>query len=189
VLMLSSNNILSPADGRPLVTPTQDMIIGAYYLTEMVEGAKGEGKVFRRLHEIERAVDAGELSLHAPITYRVPELLETPANGSAATYTPTTAGRVLFNDCLPEGFPWVQTAVKKRDMGRIVDELAANYPKAVVAESLDRIKNLCFHYAARSGITISVDDIKTPPEKKEILDRHEKEADKVETQFRRGIIT
>jgi DNA-directed RNA polymerase subunit beta' len=95
---------------------------------------------------------------------------------------------VLFNACLPEDFEWVNEAVKKRDMGHIVDMLAANYDKAVVAESLDRMKDLCFRYASRSGLTISVDDIKTPV-KKEILDRHEREADKVETQFRRGIIT
>ena len=88
VLMLSSNNILSPADGRPLVTPTQDMIIGAFYLTELVEGAKGEGKVFNKLYQLERAVDAGVLDLHAPITYRVPELLETPANGSGGRLHP-----------------------------------------------------------------------------------------------------
>jgi DNA-directed RNA polymerase subunit beta' len=187
VLMLSSNNILSPADGRPLVTPTQDMIIGAFYLTELVEGAKGEGKVFRHLYEIERAVDAGELDVHARITFRTPALRVESEEG--VSYTPTTAGRAIFNNCLPDGFEYIHDAIKKRDMGHIVDVLAADYDKALVAESLDRIKNLCFHYASRSGLTISVDDVKTPMEKKAILDGHEKEADKVEAQFRRGIIT
>jgi DNA-directed RNA polymerase subunit beta' len=189
VLMLSSNNILSPADGRPLVTPTQDMIIGAFYLTELVDGAAGEGKVFRDLDSVQRAYEAGTVHLHASIQYRHEGLLLEPANGSAAVYEPTTAGRVLFNDCLPEGFGWINRPVRKRDMGEIVDTLAAEYPKAVVAESLDRMKNLCFHFAAKSGLTVSVDDIKTPVEKAEILERHEKEAEKVETQFRRGIIT
>jgi DNA-directed RNA polymerase subunit beta' len=96
---------------------------------------------------------------------------------------------VFFNNCLPESFRFVNDAVKKRDMGAIVDELAEDYPKAEVAQSLDKIKGLCFHFATKSGLTISLSDIKVPVEKKEILDEHEKDADVVETQFRKGIIT
>ncbi|MDY7103539.1 MAG: DNA-directed RNA polymerase subunit beta' [Actinomycetota bacterium] len=189
VLMLSANNVLSPAHGRPLVTPTQDMIIGAYYLTELVADAKGSGKVFRRIDQIERALESGEVSLHAPITYRHPKLVKTPANGSAAEYHETTIGRVLFNRTLPDDYPWVNTVIRKRDMGEIVDQLASSYPKATVSTSLDAIKNLCFHYAMRSGLTISIADVETPSEKAELLDLHEREAEKVENQFRRGIIT
>ncbi len=189
VLMLSANNILSPANGRPLTVPTQDMIIGAFYLTEEIEGGKGEGRVFRRLDQLERALEAGEVELHSKIQYRHPKLIETPANGVAATYTPTTVGRVFFNNALPDDFPYVQERVTKREMGNIVDMLARDFPKATVARSLDALKNLCFEWAMRSGVTVSVDDVKTPPEKRAILDRHEKEADKVEQQFRRGIIT
>ncbi len=192
VLMLSANNVLSPAHGRPLVTPTQDMIIGAFYLTEFVESEPGAGRVFRHRHEIERCIENGDLGLHAPIQYRNPEivdLIETPANGVAATYKTTTAGRVLFNERLPKGFEFVNERISKRKMTEIVEKLAKDYPKSQVSEALDGIKNLCFRYAAQSGLTISVDDVRTPPEKKSILDRHEKEADKVEQQFRRGIIT
>jgi DNA-directed RNA polymerase subunit beta' len=189
VLMLSANNILSPANGRPLVTPTQDMIIGAYYLTEAVEGAPGEGTVFRRIDQLERALESGTIRLHSLIEFRAPELVATPANGQAATYHKTTAGRVLFNRALPATYPFVNQLVTKREMGSLVDELARNYGKAVIAESLDGIKNLCFRYAMQSGLTISVDDVQTPPEKAEILDGYEKEAEKVEQQFRRGIIT
>jgi DNA-directed RNA polymerase subunit beta' len=187
--MLSANNVLSPADGRPLVTPTQDMIIGAYYLTELVKGATGEGRVFRHVHQIERAYEAGELSLHAEITWRHPSQLKTPANGKAAEYHTTTAGRVLFNQALPEGFPYQNIPVAKRVMGNIVDLLARSFDKLEIETALDNIKSLCFRYAAQSGLTVSIEDVKTPVEKKEILDRHEQEADKVETQFRRGIIT
>jgi DNA-directed RNA polymerase subunit beta' len=187
ILMLSANNILSPADGRPLVTPTQDMIIGAYYLTESVEGAKGEGRAFRNVYELERAFEAGGLDLHASIQFRTPALA-TGGNGDTA-YTTTTAGRVFFNTALPEGFPYWNTAVDKRAMGRIVDLLAHEYGKAAVATSLDLLKDVCFRYATRAGLTISIEDVRTPAAKKEILDRHEKEAEKVETQFRRGIIT
>ncbi len=189
VLMLSANNVLSPAHGRPLVTPGQDMIIGAYYLTEEVEGATGEGRKFRHQHQIERAYESGEVELHARIEYRIPQLVDTPANGEAATYTPTTVGRVLFNSTLPEDFPYVNRVATKRDITSIVDKLAQQYTKEVVAISLDALKNLSFQFASQSGLTVSVDDIKVPHDKQTILDRYEKEADKVENQFRRGIIT
>ncbi|NCY15400.1 MAG: DNA-directed RNA polymerase subunit beta' [Actinobacteria bacterium] len=188
VLMLSANNILSPADGRPLVTPTQDLIIGAYYLTESVDGAPGEGRAFRALDEVEQAYERGDIALHALIEYRNPEHITGEENGRPV-YRRTTAGRIFFNTALPEGFGFQNTRVDKKVMGRIVDELAHNYDKAVVAGSLDAIKDLCYRYATRSGLTISIEDVKTPAAKAEILERHEKEADKVETQFRRGIIT
>ena len=188
VLMLSANNILSPADGRPLVTPTQDLIIGAFYLTESVEAAKGEGRVFRALDEVEQAYERGDIDLHALIEYRNPEHITGEENGRPV-YRRTTAGRVFFNTTLPEGFEYQNARVDKKVMGRIVDDLAHNYDKAVVAKSLDAIKDLCYRYATKSGLTISIEDVKTPVLKAEILERHEKEADKVETQFRRGIIT
>jgi DNA-directed RNA polymerase subunit beta' len=198
VLMLSANNILSPAHGRPLVTPTQDMVIGAYYLTELVKGAKGEGGVFRHMHDLDRAYEEGDLDLHAEIEYRgqVPGV-----EGSLKT----TYGRLLFNEALPDDLPYVNRSVRKSDMGAIVDELANGkrwvsnngdepelihgYPKAVVADSLDGIKNLCFRFAARSGLTISIEDVKTPADKRAILDGYEKRAEKVEDQFFKGIIT
>jgi DNA-directed RNA polymerase subunit beta' len=188
VLMLSANNVLSPAHGRTLVTPSQDMIIGAYYLTEKVEGAKGEGRVFRNLHEVERAYEADEVSVHAEIQWRNPAVTVVGEDGTRQHLT-TTVGRVLFNQSLPEEFGFVNETMRKKQVGEIVDRLANDYPKAVVAKSLDAIKDLCFHYASRSGLTVSIDDVKTPPEKKGILEFHEAEADKIETQFRRGIIT
>ncbi|NNE75178.1 MAG: DNA-directed RNA polymerase subunit beta' [Acidimicrobiales bacterium] len=189
VLMLSANNVLSPAHGRPLVTPTQDMIIGAHYLTNKVEGGKGEGRAFDNLDELKMAYEMGHVELHAEITFRSPKFVDTPANGSAATYHPSTVGRVFFNSLLPDEFPRIDETVGKRHMGQIVDELARHYPKAVVGRSLDAIKDACFRFAAQSGLTVSIDDVKTPSEKQAILDRYEKEADKVEQQFRRGIIT
>ena len=187
VLMLSANNVLSPAHGKPLVTPTQDMVIGAFYLTEAVEGAVGEGRVFRRLEEVERAYESGDVALHALVEYRIPELVE--SNGKKPEYVRTTPGRILFNSVLPDGFEFFNETVAKRDIGAIVDRLATEYPKAAVAKSLDGMKDLAFRFATQSGLTISIDDIKAPSGKPEILDRHEKEAEKVETQFRRGIIT
>ena len=184
VLMLSANNILSPASGRPIVTPTQDMVIGGFYLTEHVEGAAGEGRVFRHLWEAQRAYEEGSLALHSMITFR-------PGNG-AAPYE-TTLGRALFQATLPddyaERFGPITETIKKRHMGEIVERLSDHYEAVEVASSLDAIKNLCYRFASQSGLTVSIDDVKTPQIKRELLDDYEGKADKVETQFRRGIIT
>ncbi|MDJ0771601.1 MAG: DNA-directed RNA polymerase subunit beta' [Ilumatobacter sp.] len=184
VLMLSANNILSPASGRPIVTPTQDMVIGGFYLTEHVDGAAGEGRIFRHLWEALRAYDEGTLELHASIVMR-------PGNG-AEPYD-TTLGRALFQEALPDGyaerFGYIQDTVKKREMGVIVERLSDNYNAVEVAHALDAIKNLCYRFASQSGLTVSIDDVRTPHVKRELLDGYEAQADKVETQFRRGIIT
>ena len=190
LLMLSANNVLSPAHGRPLVTPSLDMIIGSHYLTMVAEGAKGSGRVFRSIDEIRFAYENGDVSLHAPIEYRgEPDLLIAPANGSSARYEPTTPGRVFLNSALPDGLTYVNSDVGQKEMGAIVDRLARGFRTSEVAKSLDALKDLCFEFASRSGLTISIDDVRTPKQKTEILDRHEKQADKIERQFRRGIIT
>jgi DNA-directed RNA polymerase subunit beta' len=200
VLMLSANNILSPATGRPITVPSQDMVFGAYYLTLEVDGAKGEGRAFRHAYEVEAALDAGDVDLHAKITLRpdvdsalgdrlVAAGVEPDAKGLLSIET--TPGRVLFNEGLPFAFRYVNTLVGKRStpIGEIVEELTAGWGKQEVAASLDRIKALGFRYASQSGLTISINDVQTPPEKQAILDRYEKEAEKAETQFKRGIIT
>jgi len=185
VLMLSANNILSPADGRPMTVPSQDMIIGGYYLTELRGEADGqEPPVFKHFHEIEREVALGRIELHRPIIWRT-DALALEEGGHQVT----TAGRVLFNHALPEGFPYVNRAVKKSDMGDIVGELSDGWPTNEVAAALDRIKDLSYKYATKSGLTISIDDVRVPPDKAEILERYEGEAERVENQFRRGIIT
>uniref|UniRef100_UPI0037503F82 DNA-directed RNA polymerase subunit beta' n=1 Tax=Ilumatobacter sp. TaxID=1967498 RepID=UPI0037503F82 len=195
VLMLSANNILSPASGRPIVTPSQDLIIGGYYLTESIAGAPGEGRTFRHLWEVLRAYDEKTLDLHAVINIRIPG--EAPFE--------TTAGRALFEEALPqrrvaesgevqqESYPdkfgHIDYLVTKKEMGVIVEQLSDNYSKAEVANALDNIKDLCYRFASQSGITVSIDDVRTPKAKKAMMEEYERQADKVETQFRRGIIT
>ncbi|MBI4883643.1 MAG: DNA-directed RNA polymerase subunit beta' [Actinobacteria bacterium] len=188
VLMLSANNILSPASGRPIVTPSQDLIIGGYYLTEITEEGKGKGRVFRHLWEVLRALDEGSVHLHAPIVLRRPA-----GDGRPADTFNTTPGRLLFEEALPDDytsrFGHIDNLVKKKEMGVIVERLSDHYPKGDVATSLDALKNVCYRYASQSGLTVSIDDVKTPRKKRELLDEHEAMADKVENQFRRGIIT
>ena len=208
ILMLSANNILSPATGRPIVTPTQDMVFGAYYLTLVENGAKGEGRVFRHLHEVRHALDAGVVDLHARVAWRRPLQVasgseagvaepgrdpgeELPEDALSYELVETTPGRIIFNTALPGDFPFVNDVVGKRarSLGSIVEVLASHYPRVTVAESLDRIKELCYHYATKSGLTISLEDVKVPPNKAEIVARHEADAEKAESQFKRGIIT
>ncbi len=208
VLMLSSNNILSPATGRPITVPTQDMVFGIYYLTLPVESAKGEGRIFRHAYEVERAFDQGDIDLQAKIVLRPApgsHLAQSvglatevaldergyPVDEDAHLELETTPGRLFFNTALPAGYRYVNDVIGKRNtpIGAIVEDVAANYPKHEVAASLDRIKALGFRYAAQSGLTISINDVRTPPDKQQILDRYEKEAEKAEAQFKRGIIT
>jgi DNA-directed RNA polymerase subunit beta' len=189
ILMRSSNNILSPANGRPITVPTQDMVFGIYYLSLLEENSAGTGRVFRHLHEAERAYEAGELSLHALIEVREPDF--PTLLGEDGIWTKTTFGRLLINQALPADFGYINEVIGKRRLpiGSIVQTLASNYPKAVVADSLDKIKNLGFRFGAQSGLTISIDDVRTPANKQAILERHEKDADKAETQYKRGILT
>ena len=187
VLMLSANNILSPASGRPIVTPQQDLVIGGYYLTESRVGVAGEGHVFRHRWEVYRSLDAGSVNLHALITIR-----ERNEAGEISEFT-TTPGRLLFEETLPSDYParfgHITEVVKKKELGVIVERLSDHYPKSEIANSLDAMKAVCYRYASQSGLTVSIDDVKTPASKRAILDGYEKQAEKVESQFKRGIIT
>ena len=178
ILMLSSNNILSPANGRPITSPTQDMVLGLYYLTMEREGELGEGRAFGSISEAIMAHDQRSVSLQAKIKIRV--------DGKTLD---TTLGRALFNEALPADFPFVDTDVTKKQLGGIVDKLAEFYPKVTVAHTLDALKSLGFHWATRAGATIGIEDVVTPPRKKEILESYETQADKVQSQYEKGLIT
>ena len=196
ILMLSTNNILKPADGKPVTMPTQDMVIGIYWLTRDKADAPGEGRVFGSLAEALMAYDKDELDLQAKIQIRLPDV--TPPRGFV---TPegwelgqplrleTTLGRCLLNETLPADYPFVNFEVGKKQLSTIVNELAETYPKVEVAAALDALKDAGFHWATRSGVTISIEDVAAPPNKREILDTYEKRADKVQREYERGLIT
>ncbi len=215
VLMLSSNNILSPASGRPVTSPTQDMVLGLFYLTSQDEGLPGEGRSFASVAEAMMALDRHELDLRATITVRlagvpsldrgaeaaahpfeVPDGWERTATGAVAPQDSeepltlqTTLGRCLFNEALPVDYPFVDYEVRKPQLGEIVNDLADRYPKVQVAASLDALKEAGFHWATRAGLTIAIDDVVTPSAKQGILERHEAQAEKVQKQYDRGVIT
>jgi DNA-directed RNA polymerase subunit beta' len=180
ILMLSSNNILSPASGRPITSPTQDMVLGLYYLTMVRDNELGEGRAFGSVAEAIMAHDQNSVSLQAKIKIRLTKTGET---------IETTIGRALFNEALPADYPYVDLDVTKKQLGAIVDRLAEFYPKVVVAETLDALKSLGFHWATRAGATIGIEDVVTPPRKKEILAGYETQAEKVQSQYEKGLIT
>jgi DNA-directed RNA polymerase subunit beta' len=196
ILMLSSNNILSPAHGRPITTPTQDMVLGIYFLTSHAEGAIGEGRAFSSIAEALMAFDAHSLSLQAEITIRLTDGIPPEGFTAAEGWVPgepfmlkTTLGRALFNEALPADYPFVNKQVDKKVLGQTVNQLAELYAKVDVANTLDRLKALGFHWATRSGVTISISDVVTPPRKAELLGVSEEKADKVQKQYELGLIT
>jgi DNA-directed RNA polymerase subunit beta' len=205
ILMLSTNNILKPADGRPVTMPSHEMIIGLYHLTLSDSKKAGAGRVFSSVAEAIMAMDAKNLHLQAPVKIRVRDV-HAVDNGSAAlngdAWTPpddwtpgepllleTTLGRCLFNEALPVDYRFVNYAVTKKEIGQIVNDLAERYSKVAVATTLDALKAAGFYWATRSGITIAIEDAITPPKKAEILERYEKDAEKIEKQYLRGVIT
>jgi DNA-directed RNA polymerase subunit beta' len=196
VLMLSSNNILSPANGRPITTPTQDMVLGIYFLTANRDGLAGEGGAFSSVSEAFMAYDAKQLALQSRIKLRMrnaipPVDLELPEDFALGDplILETTLGRALFNEALPSDYPFVDIEIDKKQLGLIVNDLAERYPKVQVAHTLDALKDLGFRWATRSGVTISIEDVVTPPAKAALLAAAEDRADKVQKQYERGLIT
>ncbi|MCA0307567.1 MAG: DNA-directed RNA polymerase subunit beta', partial [Actinobacteria bacterium] len=192
ILMLSTNNILKPADGRPVTLPTQDMIIGHYFLTLARENLPGEGRAFSSVAEAYMAFDRHELGIGAPCRIRLtgivpPDGEELRPDGSVILQT--TLGRALFNEALPTDYPYVNEEVGKKKLGQIVNDLAERYPKVEVAVTLDRLKALGFKWATRSGVTVSIADVQTPPNKPEIIASYEARANKITKQYERGKVT
>ena len=196
ILMLSSNNILSPANGRPITTPTQDMVLGIYNLT-MAGGVPGEEiPAYSSLFEAVMAFDRGLLGLQEPVRLRLTDVVPPEGWTAPEGWNPgdpfvlqTTLGRAIFNEALPADFPYVDYQVDKKALGALVNQLADRYPKVDVAATLDALKELGFHWATRAGVTISIDDVVTPPQKAELLAAAEERAAKVQAQYERGLIT
>lgn len=179
--MLSVLNLLKPATGIPIVTLYQDIVLGCYWLTFIVEGAKGEGKIFEDDFEAILATEYGDLDLRAKIKIRNPK--------SKKDFIETSVGRILFNEALPQDFPFQNYQIKIKDLEKIVAEIIEKYPIETVQTTLDKIKDLGFEYATLSGITFGMDDALTPQEKPEIIERAEKEIEKIEEHFQKGFLS
>ena len=197
ILMLSTNNILKPADGKPVTMPTQDMVIG-HLLADQGQGRTRPARAAssaawpRRSWPTTRASwTCRPRSRSGCWTSRPPRGYETPEGWEPGQplRLETTLGRCLLNETLPTDYPFVNFEVGKKQLSAIVNELAETYPKVEVAAALDALKDAGFHWATRSGVTISIEDVAAPPNKREILDTYEKRADKVQREYERGLIT
>ncbi|MBX5470230.1 MAG: DNA-directed RNA polymerase subunit beta' [Thermoleophilaceae bacterium] len=214
VLMLSANNILSPAHGAPLATPSQDMVLGTYYLTygpgpqelqeleELVRSGKWDEKkhgkrphVFRSSQEAELSYEHGMVNLHDLAEYRRKGM-------DASSHILTTVGRIIFNDRVeraladtlgdaydPSEYEFVNQALRKRDLNGVIERLVERHGPYAIALVLDAFKDLGFHFATQAGITISKNDIVVPPQKAEILDRYEAEVAEIQEQYEMGLIS
>ncbi len=192
ILMLASNNILKPSDGRPVTLPSQDMIIGLHHLTTLTEGATGEGRAFSSLAEAILAKDEGTLDLNAKVRIRLEGVyLEDAPEGfvqGSTKLVETTLGRALFNQALPVDYWYTEAVADKGKISAIVNDLAERYPKVEVAAALDRIKDAGFYWATRSGVTVALSDIVTPKDKPVIVAKHEKAAAKIQSEYDKGLI-
>ncbi len=195
ILMLSSNNILKPSDGRPVAVPSQDMIIGLYHLTTPRDGQKNEGHAFSSVSEALMAMDRHEIELYTKVKIRLdgdqfvaPEGWEAPEGYKPGdpVLLDCTVGQVLFNQALPKDYPWFSGVADKKGLGSLINDLAERYPMDVVARALDNLKNSGFYWASRSGVTVAVSDIATPAEKPAIMERYEKQAAAIQDDFEIG---
>lgn len=198
-LMLAAKNLLKPSDGKPVTVPTQDMVLGSYYLTIDKAGEKGEGKVFRDANEAIMAYQDGIITIHAAIKVRVTKDL---GETVITRIVPTTAGRIIFNEHIPQDLGYVDRTdpdhqldyeigfkVTKKELGQIIDRCLKIHGTATTAQVLDKIKAMGYKYSTRSGITVAVCDAEIPPQKAEILAGADAAIEKINKQFSRGFIS
>ena len=180
ILMMSTNNILSPANGKPIIIPTQDIVLGIYYMTRERPYVKGEGKILSNTEEVRVAYDANEVDLHARIKVRLDgELVE------------TTVGRVLLRDILPEEIPFrlINKVMKKSELANLIDYCYRYGGEKKTVLLSDRLKDLGYRYATLAGISISIDDMMTPSNKEKLLQEAQQEIERVQEQYTEGLIT
>ncbi len=206
-LMLSSNNILAPKDGRPVVSPTQDMVMGIYYLTIHVPGEKGEGRIFSNFNEMLMAYQLDEIGLHAMVKVRIEKEFE---GHKKSRIIENTVGRFIFNDSVPQDIGFVDRTkeenlftleydprengknikpIDKKMLGEIVDKCYRKHGSAKTSLVLDEIKKIGFNFATKGAITIGVTDIAIPEDKKKLLSESDSKIDNIERLFRRGLIS
>ncbi len=177
LLMLATNNIIAPSSGKPIAVPSQDMVMGCYYMTKEKKGAKGEGKVFSNRNQLITAYQSGKVSVHALVKVRVEDKL-----------LDTTSGRLMFNLILPKEVRNYGITFGKKELAKLIAELYKRYGFEKTSSLLDDIKAFGFHYGTLAGITVGIEDLKIPETKKEILENAEKGVAEVEKQYKAGEI-
>lgn len=198
-LMLAANNILKPSDGKPVCVPTQDMVLGAYYLTLDKDGAKGEGKVFSSADEVLMAYQVGEVDIHAKIKVKMSKIKD---GKIVSGIIDTTPGLIIFNEAIPQDLGFIDRSkpenefklevnflVSKKNLGKIIDKCYTKYGPTITSIMLDKIKAKGYHYSTIGAITISVSDMTVPGNKNKLLSDTEAAVEKIEKMFRRGFIS
>ncbi len=201
-LMLASNNILSPAHGAPITVPTQDMVLGLYYLTKMRPNSKGSGRTFASIHDVLIALEMGEVETLTAIKLRHTgkvidltkafdnqNILHTEPIEFVKQYMDTTVGRVILNDVLPKEMPFINGLLKKKGMAQLVQYCYLKFGRPITVQMLDEVKKLGFLYATRAGISIGIDDMVVPEEKGALVHEAEKQVIEVQSQYQEGAIT
>ena len=191
ILMLAINNVFSPADGRPIITPTQDIILGVHYLTKERSGARGEGMIFANSDEVVIAYEDKAVEIHTKIKLRVDSVFDFDEKKfvEGKQIIDTTVGRVLFNQVLPKGFGFVNRELNKGKVGDIVVETYKRFGHTALINLLDDIKTIGFENGTLGGISIGIDDLQVPVEKQAVLKDSKEKVAKVEEQYRHGVIT
>ncbi len=187
-LMLSTKNLLLPASGEPVVGPTKDMVLGCYYLTMDREGRKGEGMVFTDIDEVGLAYNLGKVELHARIKLLNPYSKPWP-DGAPIELIETTVGRALFNEILPDEIRYANETLDKGRLKRLIARCYQKMGLEATAELVDKIKDIGFRYATRSGVSIAVKDLTVPEQKDHIIQETEEMVREVDRQYRRGLLT
>lgn len=198
-LMLAANNILKPQDGKPVMTPTQDMVLGCYYLTDDEDGVKGEGRIFANYEEALMAYQLNQINIHAKIKVRVEKEID---GEKKSKIIETTIGKMIFNKAIPQDLGYVDrtdpekmfdlevaTLVDKSKLGKILDRVYRVHGPTQTAETLDKIKALGYKYSTKAALTVSVSDMKIPAEKDSLLKQADEAVAKIDNQFRRGLIS
>ena len=190
-IIKSTNNILSPADGAPIISPTKDMVLGCYYLTEIKDGAKGEGKVFANFADAVLAFEHGVVDLHAKIRLRVsPTDFPVDENGERGqAFIETSAGRVILNQAIPRELRFVNERLDKRGLSRVIEGVFYTAGMDITCDVADQIKNLGMLWATRSGVTMGIWDLKVPEVKYEVMRETNERVSTVEQNYAQGLIT
>ena len=192
-LMMATNNILSPANGEPIIVPTQDVVLGLYYMTRELVNAKGNGMVFSGIGEVRRAYDNRAVQLHAKVKVRIKQVhIDEEGNRTAETsLVDTTVGRALLLEIMPEGLPFAlaNTELTKKNISRLINQCYRRLGLKDTVVFADHLMYTGFRFATRAGISIGIDDMIIPAEKKPILEEAEKEVVEIQEQYQSGLVT
>ena len=192
-LMLSTNNIFSPANGAPIISPSQDVVMGCYYLTMQLPGRKGEGMVFKDVEEVELAHSLGKVETHAKIRVKLPSKrrlkMEDMSQSKPGVIIETTAGRVLFNSVLPEGMLFYNIPMRSSELARVISDCYQALGRRRTIDLLDDMNRTGFKWSTKSGLSFATDDLITPTDKSKIIGDAEKEVFKILKRYQKGVIT